>query len=223
MTFAAFDLDGTLYTGHIVRGIARHHLEHRVKRLPLYVYMATHMALWPLWRLGVISELTARRLWIEHIGWTIRGWTIDEAARAFAWIAEQYVLPLVRPDVLALLREHQAKGHRTIIVSGTISPLLAAIGRLLEVEETVGTPPVLKAGRYTGGSKPPVCQGPGKVARLEAHLRGDGEVSWAEGYAYADSCTDLALLERVGHPVAVYPDTGLAAQARLRGWQIWEE
>ncbi len=223
MAFATFDLDGTLYSGHIVQGVARHHWEHRVKRVLLCFYLATHVPLWPLWKLGLLSESTARELWLRDMAWTIRGWTPDEAALASAWIAQQYVLPLVRSDVLDRLREHQARGHRVIIVSGTLSPLLEAIGRVLGVVETVGTPTVIKAGRYTGACELPTCQGPGKVLRLEAHLQSDGEVPWNESYAYADSYVDLTLLERVGHPVAVYPDPKLAAQARSHGWEILGE
>ena len=78
MIAAIFDLDGTLYTGHIVKGIARHHRVHQVKRLPLTFYMVTHMTLWPLWRLGLLSETIARELWVSHLGWTIRGWTRKE-------------------------------------------------------------------------------------------------------------------------------------------------
>jgi HAD superfamily hydrolase (TIGR01490 family) len=216
---AIFDLDGTLYTGHIVPGIAHHHRTHRVKRLSLCFYMATHIALWPLWRLGLLSELRARELWTRHLGWTIRGWTRQEAAAAFAWIAEQYVLPLVRWDVVERVRDHQAVGHRVILVSGTPTPLLAEIGRQLGIGETVGTPLVVVSGRYTGACELPVCQGTGKVSRLEAYLDGSSIVL-PESYAYADSYTDLPLLERVGHAVAVYPDDELAAHARSRGWEI---
>ena len=216
---AIFDLDGTLYTGHIAQGIIRHHRTHRVNRLPLYFYMATHIALWPLWRLGLVSETTARELWARHLGWTIRGWTYQEASAAFAWIAKQYVQPLVRPDIMERVRDHQEANHRVILVSGTPTPLLAEIGRRLGIEERVGTPLVLQAGRYTGACELPVCQGPGKVSRLEAHL-GSGSIAWSESYAYADSHTDLPLLERVGHAVAVYPDDELVAHAQRRGWKI---
>ena len=126
------------------------------------------------------------------------------------------VLPLARADVLDRLRQHQAKGHRVIIVSGTPSPLLEATGGALGVKETVGTSAVLKAGRYTGASELPVCLAEGKVLRLQAHLHSDEEALWSKSYAYADSHTDLPLLERVGHPVVVYPDRTLAAQARSR-------
>jgi phosphoserine phosphatase len=38
--------------------------------------------------------------------------------------------------------------------------------------------------------------------------------------AYADSASDLPMLEAVGHPVAVNPETKLAAIARKRGWHV---
>ena len=220
MTLAIFDLDGTLYTGHITQGIARHHRVHKVKRLQYYAFFVTHIAAWPLKLLGLVPEATMRRLWISHVGWTIRGWTPEQAAPAFAWIAEQYVLPLLRPDVMERLRDHQAQGHRVIIVSGTMAPLLAEIGRQLGVEETVGTSLVLRSGRYTGACELPVCQGAGKVTRLEEHLRRADESAWDLTYAYADSVTDLALLEWASHPVAVYPDPKLATHARDQGWEI---
>jgi HAD superfamily hydrolase (TIGR01490 family) len=146
----------------------------------------------------------------------------EEAAAAFVWITERYVQPLVRPDVKARLREHQSAGHRVILVSGTLAPLLAEIGHQLGVEETVGTPLVLRSARYSGRCELPICQGTGKVLRLEAHLHGRGQFSWSESYAYADSYTDIPLLERVGHPVAVYPDEQLAAHAQGQGWQVME-
>jgi HAD superfamily hydrolase (TIGR01490 family) len=217
---AIFDLDGTLYTGHVARGIAHHHRTHRVKRLQLYFYMATHLLMWPLRRLDLISEATARELWTRDMGWTVRGWTPEEAARAFAWIAQHYVQPLVRPDVLERLREHQAMGQRVVLVSGTLAPLLAEIGRQWGIDETVGTPLVLRDGRYAGTSERPVCQGRGKVLWLETHAGRHEAILWSQSYAYADSYTDLPLLEKVGHPVAVYPDEELAAHARDQGWEI---
>ncbi|TET86074.1 MAG: HAD-IB family hydrolase [Anaerolineales bacterium] len=220
MIIAIFDLDGTLYTGHITRGLARHHLTHRVKRMWVYFYLGTHMPIWWLSRAGLMSEAAMRELWSRHIGWMVRGWTPPEATRAFAWVAEQYVKPRVRSDVMARLQSHQDSGHRVILVSGTMAPLLEQIGRQLGVSETVGTPLVVRNGRYNGVSQLPVCQGRHKVTRLEAHLGGGEQNFWPQSYAYADSYTDLPLLERVGHPVAVFPDDKLAAHAKVHGWEV---
>ena len=220
MITAIFDLDGTLYTGHISRGIVQHHKTHRVKRLHVGFFFCTHMPIWWLQLAGLLSEATMRKLWSRHMGWMVQGWTPQDAAKAFAWIAKEYAEPLMRPDVIAVLRNHQEAGHRVIIVSGTMTPLLEHIGRRLGIDDIVGTPLVLRNGRYSGASELPICQGPNKVTRLEAYLGGGDQVDWSQSYAYADSYTDLPLLERVGHPVAVYPDDKLAAHAREHGWGV---
>jgi phosphoserine phosphatase len=41
-----------------------------------------------------------------------------------------------------------------------------------------------------------------------------------ESVAYADSTSDLPMLEAVGFPVAVNPETRLATLARKRGWLV---
>ena len=220
MIAAIFDLDGTLYTGHVSRGIVKHHMIHRVKRLNVGFFFCIHMPIWWLHRAGLMTEATLRELWSRHMGWMVQGWTPKDAAKAFTWIAKQYAEPLMRPDVIAVLRDHQEAGHRVIIVSGTMTSLLEHIGRQLGIDEVVGTPLVLRNGRYTGASELPICQGPNKVTRLEAYLGDDDQVDWSQSYAYADSYTDLPLLERVGHPVAVYPDDKLTAHAREHGWEV---
>ena len=45
-------------------------------------------------------------------------------------------------------------------------------------------------------------------------------LSLEESVAYADSASDLAMLEAVGFPVAVNPESRLAAIARRRGWHV---
>jgi HAD superfamily hydrolase (TIGR01490 family) len=219
---AIFDLDGTLYTGHIAKAYGVHHRTKRVKRLQLYLFMGAHIPLWWLVRAGLINELTMRRIWAQDMGWMVRGWTEEEGREAFTWIAKNYVRPLIKRDVLARAHQHRDRGHRTILVSGTSTPLLEAIAHELGIEEVVGTPLRIRRGRYSGGSERPVCQGPGKVARLEAHLGPDSSVDWAKSYAYADSILDLPMLEKVGNPVAVYPDERLRNHAVTSGWEIFE-
>jgi hypothetical protein len=61
--------------------------------------------------------------------------------------------------------------------------------------------------------------GAGKVdaiAKIAADLGYDLERS----YAYSDSISDLPMMETVGHPVAVNPDSELDAIAHDRGWPV---
>jgi phosphoserine phosphatase len=46
------------------------------------------------------------------------------------------------------------------------------------------------------------------------------EVDLAGSFAYADSISDLPLLELVGNPTAVYPDEQLATVAREQHWAM---
>ena len=46
------------------------------------------------------------------------------------------------------------------------------------------------------------------------------DLSLEESVAYADSASDLAMLEAVGFTVAVNPEARLAAIARRRGWHV---
>jgi hypothetical protein len=39
-------------------------------------------------------------------------------------------------------------------------------------------------------------------------------------YAYSDSISDLPMMEAVGHPVAVNPDSELDALSHERGWPV---
>ena len=59
-------------------------------------------------------------------------------------------------------------------------------------------------------------------ARALAMMRyADAEgLSLEQSVAYADSASDLPMLEVVGHPVAVNPEPKLAAIARKRGWHV---
>ena len=222
MILAIFDLDGTLYTGHIGRGIANHHQAHRTKRFLLYLYLSTHYPLWVLQKVGLVSDAIGRSIWARDMGWLFRGWTPSEADDASRWITQHYVLPKLRPNVIERLKDHQQSGDRVLLLSGTPTPLLAAIGHQLGVEEVVGTPLLTRNGRYTGRSERPTCQGMNKVLRLEQYLRETDSINWSESWAYADSYSDLPVLERAGRPVAVYPDPELAAHAIEHKWEIIE-
>jgi phosphoserine phosphatase len=76
-------------------------------------------------------------------------------------------------------------------------------------------------GNYNGKVELPTCQGEGKVARLKLLLGENiNNIDWKGSYAYADSFTDKPLLSIFGHPVAVYPDPKLAAEAKHNNWAI---
>lgn len=221
MIAAFFDVDGTLYTAHMWRGLLRYARMHH-RGMNARLYYATLMPLYLLRKLKLISEEQFRTPWVMRMGWLVRGWTAEQADAAFNWLAHEYIQPSARSDVIACLREHVAAGHAVILVSAMLAPVLAKLGKALGAAGTVGTQIELKDGRYTGRVIPPACMGTEKKLLTTQFLQTQGlGVDLAASYAYADSISDRALLEMVGHPVAVYPDQQLAALARDKGWRIF--
>lgn len=219
MIAALFDFDGTLYTGHIWQDLVRHHWKAGVHRRWVVAYVIRNMAPFPLYRLGLLNQTAYFHAWAETMAWLLRGWTLDEAQALFDRQTDERILPNLRPEVLERLRDHQRQEHNVVLVSGAFTPWLNTIARRLDIPHAVGTMLQIEHRRYTGRIIPPLCQGEGKASRVEAYFSGLGlEINWPASHAYADRMSDIHLLSRVGHPVAVYPDEALHAEAQARGW-----
>ena len=59
---AFFDFDGTLYNGHIWQDLARHHWAARRHRRWVVAYVARNMAPFPLYKVGLLSQLRLRNV-----------------------------------------------------------------------------------------------------------------------------------------------------------------
>jgi len=135
----------------------------------------------------------------------------------------QAVLPKlvsrVRPESRKLVSMHNEAGRDTWIVSaspqGIVEPLAASLG----MTGAIGTEGEVLDGRFTGRLDGPFIYGPGKAQAIEK-LASDRGYDLDLSYAYSDSISDLPMMEVVGHPVAVNPDSELAAVAHDRGWPI---
>jgi HAD superfamily hydrolase (TIGR01490 family) len=135
-------------------------------------------------------------------------------------VFEQRIQPVARE----LVRKHQADGDQVVIVTATnefvTRPIAAAFGvrELLAVELERDA-----SGNVTGEIRGTPTFREGKVTRVQQWLA-DRELDWdsVETTFYTDSMNDLALLEKVNHPVATNPDDGLRAVAIKRGWRILE-
>jgi HAD superfamily hydrolase (TIGR01490 family) len=216
---AFFDVDGTLYTAHMWRGLMQYAASHGHANQVRFYYSAL-MPLYGLRKLHLIGEETFRKPWVSNLGWMLRGWKASEGQAAFRWIAEEYIRPTAREDMIACLREHVAAKHVVVLVSAMLKPALEILGQSLEATGCVGTEIETRDGYFTGRVLPPVCMGIEKDRLTRKFLAERGlKVDLDASFAYADSISDQPLLEMVGRPVAVYPDPQLAALARARGWE----
>ena len=123
------------------------------------------------------------------------------------------------PAGIRRVREHRALGHRTILITGALDFAVEGLRPLFDeiiAAEDDRASPTARTAATSRRCRPPARHAPRswpttaapKVCKLE------------ESIAYADSTSDLPMLEAVGFPVAVNPETRLAAIARKRGWLV---
>jgi HAD superfamily hydrolase (TIGR01490 family) len=124
------------------------------------------------------------------------------------------------PAAIRRVREHRALGHKTILITGALSFNVEGLRPLFD-EIVAAEMSVRPDGTYSGQLTQVPPTGETRAQVLADYCAANG-YSLDECVAYADSTSDLPLLEAVGHPVAVNPETRLAAIARKRGWLVEE-
>ena len=129
------------------------------------------------------------------------------------------LLAKLRPEARRLIDRHRRRGRDTYIVSAAPHEIVEPLAHSLGMTSGIGTRGVVADGVYTGELAGPFCYGSGKVEAIEEICRWNG-YELAQCYAYSDSASDLPMLEAVGHPVAVNPDSQLERHARKEGWPI---
>lgn len=149
-----------------------------------------------------------------------------KAMAAHARFMKEVVEPAITPQALALVRQHQQAGDEAVIITATnefvTRPIAEAFGIAeliaveLERDVTAGG-----SGWITGEIRGVPSFREGKVRRVGQWLA-SRQLEWTdvEITFYTDSINDLALMEKVNHPVATNPDQRLRVIANERGWRI---
>jgi len=143
---------------------------------------------------------------------------VEQIQTDAAEMLSQLIVTKAFPEGLRRVREHRALGHRTILITGALDFAVQGLSPLFD-EIVAAEMSVTSEGRYTGEM---VTVPPTGEARADILLEycGAESIRPDECVAYADSSSDLPLFETVGFPVAVNPETRLAAIARKRGWLV---
>ena len=153
----------------------------------------------------------------------LRARSVEEASAAQRRFMREVIAPELRPEALALVREHQALGDRIALVTATNDFVTGPIAAAFGVADLIA----VRLARDAGGSITGDIAGTpsyreGKVARVREWLL-EQACDWHDFKrisVYSDSVNDLALFERATDPVATNPSPALEAIASARGWRI---
>lgn len=143
---------------------------------------------------------------------------VDQIDEDVAEMFSQLILAKSFPAAIRRVREHRALGHRTVLITGAldfvVKPLAPLFDDIVAASLSVGPD-----GRYTGELEAVPPTGETRAQALFDYADAN-DIDLRESVAYADSTSDLPMLDVVGFPVAVNPETRLSALARKRGWLV---
>ena len=211
---AAFDLENTLIASNVVESyswLATRRLDSR-ERLR---YVARTLTEAP----GLLRmDRRDRTDFLRHFYRRYDGAPIEQIDTDVDAMLTGLIISKCFPEGIRRVREHRAAGHRTVLITGALSFNVAGLKPLFD-EIVAAEMTVRSDGTLTGEmtSVPPT--GEARAQILADYCDAEG-FKLEECVAYADSSSDLPLFEAVGFPVAVNPETRLAAIARKRGWLV---
>lgn len=151
------------------------------------------------------------------------GWSVvdvETAARKAAAEIAEHLLPFAK----LIIEDHRAAGDLLVLASTSPLAFTAPLAEALGFDGVIGTAWHRTNGdaddsTYTGEIDGAFVWGPEKAAAVEDWATEHG-VRLGRSSAYSDSYFDAALLDLVGHPVAVNPDVRLQALAAVKGWPV---
>ncbi len=213
---AVFDLDGTIMSTNVVE-------QYLWARLP---------ELDPLGQLAEVGQV-ARRLpgylaaeqrdrgsFLRRVYRRYRGIDLAELEQRVDTTMAPHIRSRLSPEALRRISEHRAAGHTTILITGVVRPFTRPLADLFDV--IVAADLVVDAdGRCTGFLATPPLVGESRAAWLK-HYAALHECDLERSFAYADSHSDLPMLQTVGNPVAVSPDIPLMRAAGRAHWSVVE-
>lgn len=218
MRVAIFDFDGTLYSKETFQLMMDHLKNHPVhsKR-----YRQFYRAIMPPYigsKLKIVSVRKMRERSVQAYLAALKSFTKEETESYFTEIADKMHNDF-NPKVVERLKDHVAKGDYVMLVSGAFTPLLHSVTVKLPIQTIIGTEIPYTNSVLDHQAKIDHIQGQLKTQKIQEVLAGK-EIDWANSFAYGDSHSDLPVLELVGHPVAVQPESRLRTVAEQRNWEI---
>jgi HAD superfamily hydrolase (TIGR01490 family) len=155
----------------------------------------------------------------EELSSLTAGWDKVEVEALVEETVDEVVAPLVYAEALAIIDDHRRVGRKIVVISASPEEIVRPLCRYLGIEDIIATTSEIDdEGRYTGKIER-YAYGPVKAEAMIEMAEAE-DIDMDASYAYSDSLTDIPMLEIVGHPVVVNPDSDLASIAEERGWEI---
>ena len=209
---ALFDFDGTIIAGFSVMSFFREKLTSGGASITEIFEQLASVLSFGLGRTGFSGLMTATAQ-------MMRGTREQEFIDFGEQVYEKHIAATIYPEARALILAHLQKGHTVAIISSATRYQVIPAADDLNIEHVLCTELEVLDGLFTGDVVRPTCFGQGKVLAAEK-LAAQFGCDLNNSFFYSDSDDDLLLLEAVGKPRPLNPNSRLTNIARDKGWPV---
>ena len=209
---AFFDFDGTIIYGYSATTYLREQLKRGDVKIQQLPELISTMSKFSLGSIGFSAMMTETSQFLKGI---------DE--KDYIEFGEnlykEHIAKLIYPESRALIEAHLEKGHTVALVSAATPYQVMPAARELGIKHVKCTNLEVNDGKFTGEVIKPTCYGMGKVDAAE-QLVEKFKMDSQQCFFYSDSDEDIDLLEYVGKPRPLNPNSRLRRIANGRGWPV---
>lgn len=163
-------------------------------------------------------DRTDRTDFLRYFYRRYEGAPVEQIEQDAKELLSQLIITKSFPEGMRRVRQHRALGHRTVLITGALSFVVEGLRPLFD-EIVAAEMSIRPDGTYSGEMSTVPPTGEARAQILADYCDAEG-FELDQCVAYADATSDLPLFDAVGFPVAVNPETRLAAIARKRGWLV---
>lgn len=219
MKLAIFDFDGTLIKVNSLSFLLKTWKKlgyPKSRQLFMYIRIG---GLYIRYKLGLNGNMTTEQLkkrGFQKFTRIFKGMT-QEQIKEFFVKSSEFLFNELNENVVKEARKAKEDGYYTVLLSGFYQELLQLIAEHIGMDTALGTNLHYKDGVIEDKKSLIIRTGVDKVIRIKEEFP---DADLENSLSFADSISDLGLMEMVGTPVAVSPDEDLRAVAVERGWKI---
>lgn len=217
MSIITVDFDGTLYEANSITATLRGGFTSFTTKQWLYIIGDIIKG---IVRKRPGGKVNTRVLFLESFFYQMKGRSKEEIYKFFVDLIKEGKEG-VNFDLVETLSDHIKKGNRIVVLSGSLQPFLEIFIQQLDIEaDVIGSLLFFDDHDICTGEIGKINRGAEKVKRLKDWIK-ENKADDEEVWAYADSDSDIPLLQFADKAIVVNPSKGLKKVAEQEDWETF--
>lgn len=213
--FAAFDLDGTLIRWQLYHALADRLVHEGLIDKQAFQHIKDARMAWKN-RTDAQAFKTYEHALVSLFDGAMQTLSVSDFDAAVSKVVEEYSAQTYT-YTRNLIEELKSKNYLLFAISASQAQLVGRIAAAYGFDDFAGSEYEVIDGHFTG--KKHVIKGTEKPVELEKLVTKYG-ATWEGSVAVGDSESDIPMLTRVEHPIAMNPTAELFAHAKANNWQV---